>query len=238
MNKAPEINCDLGEGISHEADIFPWIDAASIACGGHFGDKNTISKSLDLAIQFNTKVGAHPSYPDPENFGRKSIKIAPTELLDSLREQIDLFVEIAQLKGLPMDHIKLHGALYNDAAKNPGLAELLSNFLTLNYPNVPIFTSPNSELEKFSLKKLIPIRKEVFADRAYNPDFSLVSRNVEGALFTDIEQIKNHLTPLLEKGYISAINGSKLPISADTLCFHGDNPGLVHFLPEIRKIWW
>lgn len=238
MKKLPEINCDLGEGIPTEDRIFPWIDAASVACGGHFGNQFSIKKTLLLAKRFGKKVGAHPSYPDKENFGRKSMDISNDDLIISIQKQINLFFEVSKKIGLPLDHIKFHGALYNDAATSSELADLLTDFLKINYPQVPIFIPPNSQMELLSEQKGLSIKREVFADRAYNPDFTLVSRNIPGSLLSDEKSISNHLSNILLTGEILAVDGTKLPVKADTLCFHGDNPGLEVFLPKIRKKWW
>lgn len=238
MKKLPEINCDLGEGISSEDKIFPWVDTASVACGGHFGDQFSIEKTLVLAKRFEKKVGAHPSYPDKENFGRKSISISKDELISSIDKQVKLFLDVSKKVGLDLDHIKFHGALYNDAASSHKLADLLTDFLKRNYPKTPIFTPPNSQMEILSIQKDLPIRREIFADRTYNADFSLVSRNFSGSLMSDEKSISEHLSHIFLKGEILAIDGSKLPVEADTLCFHGDNPGLEIFLPKIRNTWW
>jgi UPF0271 protein len=238
MDKLPEINCDLGEGISAEERIFPWIDAASVACGGHFGDQFSIEKTLLLAKKFGKKVGAHPSYPDKENFGRKSIVIPSEDLISSMQTQINLFLEVSKKVGLSIDHIKFHGALYNDAASKPELADLLTDFLKTNYPQTPILTPPNSQMECLSKQKGLSIRTEIFADRAYNADYTLVSRSIPDSLMSDEKSIFNHLSHIFSRGEILAIDGSKLPVKADTLCFHGDNPGLENFLPKIRNTWW
>lgn len=238
MKRLPEINCDLGEGIANEADIFPWIDTASVACGGHFGDRNSILQTLLLAKKNDKKIGAHPSYPDKVNFGRKSMKISLENLLASIQEQINLFLEVSSELGLEIDHIKMHGALYNDAAASSDLADSLTTFYKKEYPGILIFVPPNSQMERFAQVKNMPTRKEVFADRAYQNDFSLVSRSVSGSLLTNEISISKHLQSILEQDYIQAITGEKLAIKADTLCFHGDNPGLLEFLPKIRKHWW
>jgi len=238
MRKLPDINCDLGEGISSEEKIFPWIDAASVACGGHYGDQFSIEKTLLLAKRFGKKVGAHPSYPDKENFGRKSISISSEELISSIQNQIQLFLEVSKKVGLSLDHIKFHGALYNDAAASSDLADLLTGFLKRSYPEATVFTPPNSQMEVLAKKKGLAIKREIFADRAYNADFSLVSRSISGSLLSDEKSISTHLNQIFSTGEILAIDGTKLPVKADTLCFHGDNPGLEIFLPKIRNKWW
>ncbi len=238
MKNLPDINCDLGEGIKYEESIFPWIDAASVACGGHIGDKKTIKNTLLLAKKFGKKAGAHPSYPDLENFGRKSIDISIENLIESIQNQIEDFRFVANDMNIPMDHIKFHGALYNDAAGNETLADQLTDFFRKNFPKSTIFCPPNSFMESFSKEKNLKIKLEVFADRAYNPDFSLVSRSIPGSLLSDFDSISKHLEILFSEGKILTRTGEKLSVKADTLCFHGDNPGLNLFLPKIRNKWW
>ncbi|MDF2157634.1 LamB/YcsF family protein [Algoriphagus sp. CAU 1675] len=233
-----QINCDLGEGIAHEENILPFIDAASVACGGHFGDRDSVHQTLSLCDEYHINAGAHPSYPDRENFGRKSLELPTALLLNSIQEQIALFMEEAEKLGLAIDHIKFHGALYNDAAANPGLAETLCQFLRLNYPNVPVLVPPHSEMEKAAKNQGLKTRLEIFGDRAYTDDFRLLARSEPGSLLTTLEEVQNQLSPLFESSVLISTEGNKLPVQADTICFHGDNPGILTFLPEIRKKWW
>lgn len=233
-----QINSDLGEGIPGEESIFPLIDAASIACGGHFGDESTIRKSLILAKKSSVKVGAHPSYPDFENFGRKSLDIDFDTLKKSILNQIDLFLKVAQTLDLQMDHIKFHGALYNDAAANSELANSLCSFSKNNFPEICLFVPPNSQTEIFARKYSLKTRTEIFGDRAYQDNYQLLPRNQKKALFTNTEEILLHLKSIMEKGIIHSSSGKELPVKAETLCFHGDNPGLKEFLPAIRNMYW
>lgn len=234
----PQINCDLGEGVAWEEEIFPFVDVASLACGGHFGSQESLDASLVLAIKYGKKVGAHPSYPDRENFGRLSIKMPVGDLIESIRQQIEWFTKSAQAHHLSLDHIKFHGALYNDAAKDSDLADLLTEFLFENYPQTPLLVPPHSELEKKAKEKGLSIRLEVFADRAYTSDYLLSSRSQPGSLLKDITSVEPQVKRLLLEGQLLSMEGVQLPIQADTLCFHGDNPGIVDFLPVLRKRYW
>ncbi|OOG73768.1 LamB/YcsF family protein [Algoriphagus sp. A40] len=232
------INCDLGEGMPNEAQIIPLIDLASVACGGHFGDRNTIKTTLDLVRKSGKKAGAHPSYPDLQNFGRKSLDIKPNELLQSLHDQIGLFLDVAKAENVPADHIKFHGALYNDAAENPMLAEILIDFLKRNFADIPLFVPPHSEIEKAAMESNLPIRLEIFGDRAYQDNYNLVSRNAENSLFTQTHQVISHLDSIITLGQIRTSSGGMIPVKADTICFHGDNPGIMEFLPIVRDRFW
>ncbi len=234
----PQINCDLGEGVAWEEEIFPFIDVASLACGGHYGTQASLDASLLLAKKYNKKAGAHPSYQDKVNFGRVSLSISSEELLKQITQQIDWFVTTARVHGILMDHIKFHGALYNDAAKDPGLASLLTGFLAQFYPSIPLLVPPKSQLEKEAKAKGIPIRLEVFADRSYTSNYQLSPRSQEGSLLQTLEEVDSQLNRLIFEGKLLSQSGEYLPIAADTLCFHGDNPSILDFLPTLRKRYW
>lgn len=233
----PQINCDLGEGILNEELIFTWIDVASIACGGHYGTEESLVKSLALAKKFQKKVGAHPSYPDLENFGRKSISISQPELADSLSSQIHLFLSVSTRLDLEMDHIKFHGALYNDSAKDAGLADFLTDFLLKEFAGIPVFVPPHSFMQVFADKKKLPHRLEIFGDRAYLDNYQLAPRSMEGTLFTDAETVEQHLKTIFLSSQIKTIQGNMIDVQADTICFHGDNPGILDFLPKFRQTY-
>lgn len=232
------INCDLGEGIPNEPHIIPWIDVASVACGGHFGDRDSIAASLELVQKFGKKAGAHPSYPDLQHFGRKSLNISPDELILSLSDQITLFKEVASEKSMVVDHIKFHGALYNDAAANSLLANLLVQFLKENHPNTPLFVPPHSELEKAALQHQLSVRLEIFGDRAYDTHYRLISRDVQNSLFSQVDDVMAHLESILHLGQIKTYSGEFIPVKADTICFHGDNPGILKILSQVRHRFW
>jgi UPF0271 protein len=234
----PQINCDLGEGITSEEAIFPFIDVASLACGGHFGNKETVNTSMALAKRFGKKVGAHPSYPDQANFGRMSMQLPAATLLASLTEQINLFVQAAEESELPMDHIKFHGALYNDAAKDIVLAGLLTDFLMTNYPGIPVLVPPKSEMERQAMAKNLLVRREVFADRGYQENYQLAPRGTAGSLLSSKDAVEQQVRRILHDSQLETATGVLLSITADTLCFHGDNPGIAEFLPYLRTAYW
>lgn len=233
-----QINCDLGEGIAWEEQLIPCIDTASVACGGHFGDDTSIQKTLDYCLHFDKKAGAHPSYPDRENFGRKSLKIENEALLASIFDQIERFEHLRKTMGMDLDHIKFHGALYNDAAKSPELADLLVDFLFDHYPQACLFVPPESAIEQAAANKGLPIKREIFGDRAYGDDYKLRPRSEEDSLFTALEQVEKQIKTIFERSSILATNGNLIPINADTICFHGDNQAVLSILPQIRKKWW
>ncbi len=238
MKTLPEINCDLGEGVAGEDKVFPWIDAASVACGGHCGDKTSIQATLTHCLIHGTKAGAHPSYPDTVNFGRVSVQLTPADLTSSILNQIRNFEAAADQLAITMDHIKFHGALYNDCSADPLLADYLTDFLASHYPRIPLFVPPNSYTEKYAVAKGLPVKREIFGDRRYSDAGHLLPRHIPGAVITSTEEVLEHLAPAFERADRVSFSGSKLPLPMDTICFHGDNPGLMDFLPLIRKKWW
>ena len=170
-----DINCDVGEGIASEHLLMPYISSCNIACGGHFGDVNSIDKTIKLAIKNNVKIGAHPSFPDKENFGRKLIQISDEEFTNSIQKQLNLFLDSLSLFGKKLHHIKPHGALYNAIAIDEKLANLFID-VTRNYlKDAFLYVPYNSVIERIALKNNINIKYEAFADRNYNNDLTLVS---------------------------------------------------------------
>ncbi len=211
------LNADLGEGILHEKEIFPWINSCSIACGGHYGNANSILNSLELAIKYQVLPGAHPSYPDKKNFGRISIEITKNEFQSSIRDQINLYFEVLTKLNLKNDHIKAHGALYNDLAKNSTLAEWYLECIQ-EFPFNFLYLPPNSEIEKLAIRNNIPYLKEGFLDRNYNLDGSLVPRSQKNAL------IQNKKDLLIQFDKFEKEN------KFNTYCLHGDHPKILEFL--------
>ncbi|MBN7813129.1 LamB/YcsF family protein [Algoriphagus sp. H41] len=232
------INCDLGEGMPNEPQIIPLIDLGSVACGGHFGDRESLRRTLELLRNLGKRAGAHPSYPDRENFGRKSMAITPPDLLGHLADQLALFQALAKETGLLIDHIKFHGALYNDAAERPELAAVLLDFLEKEYPAIPLLLPPHSEMEKAARARKHPFCLELFGDRAYRDDYRLASRSEPKALFTQSQDVIEHLDAILLHGEIKTASGRLIPVQADTICFHGDNPGILDILLQVRKRYW
>lgn len=237
-NQALQINCDLGEGVPGENKILPWIDAGSVACGGHCGDEGSIRKTFEECLRAGVKVGAHPSYPDRENFGRKSLKIPFEVLKKSLLNQISVFEKVLAEFSLDFDHIKFHGALYNDAAKSAALAQDLALFLHEFFPQIAVFVPPFSEMENAAKTHGLRTKREVFGDRTYRNDFRLLERNQPKALLTEFDEIDDQVGSILGQGCIYAITDDRLEVKADTICFHGDNPGIHRFLPRIRQKYW
>lgn len=230
-----DINCDVGEGIENEHLLMPFISSCNIACGGHFGDVNSMDKTIKIAIENKVKIGVHPSFPDKENFGRKLMQISDDELIKSIQNQLDLFLERLSFFDGKLHHIKPHGALYNAIAVNEKLAILFiessRNYLKDTFLYVPY----NSVIEKVALKNNIKIKYEAFADRNYNDDVTLVSRTHKNALLVDEKDVLNHVLYMIKNKKVKTISGLEKKIKVDTFCVHGDTKNAVEIVKKLHQ---
>lgn len=233
-----DINCDVGEGIQNEHVIMPYISSCNIACGGHFGDANSIDKTLAIAIKNKVKIGAHPSYPDVKNFGRIQLEISDENLKMHLENQMDLFLERLSYFDEKLHHIKPHGALYNALAVDEKLAWLFVEILRKYLKNVFLYVPYNSVIEKVALKNNINIKQEAFADRNYNFDGTLVARSHQNALITSKEKVFEHLYQMIKHKKVITISGDLISMNASTFCFHSDTENaleMIQFVTEKLK---
>jgi len=230
-----DINVDVGEGIGNESILMPIISSCNIACGGHAGDSESMRMVVKLATANNVKIGAHPSFPDKANFGRKQMDISCAALYTSIKGQIDNLMTILEQENTRLNHVKPHGALYNLAAVDDKAAsviiEVMKNFIL----PVKLFVPFNSVIEKKAIENNIPIKYEAFADRNYNDDGTLVSRNEKNALIHDSEQMFDHVFRMISSQKVKTISGSEIKILADTFCIHGDNPKAVDLIQDLNK---
>jgi len=230
-----DINCDVGEGFGNEADLFPLISSCNIACGGHAGNSGSIKRLTVLSKAYHLKVGAHPSYPDRDNFGRITVQISRNQLIASIREQLAVITSILREEGVNLHHIKPHGALYNDIASDAVLAEIfleaIENFKTDTLLYVPY----NSEIERLALSKSFIISREAFGDRNYNDDLSLVSRSKQHALIEKPREVLQHILAIVKDQKVKTITGKLVDIKADTICIHGDTPTAVDILEYLSR---
>ena len=228
------INCDLGEGGKIDAELMPLISACNIACGGHAGTVESMRETVALAMENRVEMGAHPSYPDKENFGRISMQMDPEDLKRSLVAQILSLKQITESEGGKLSHIKPHGALYNDASKDEKIAEILIQAVEEFEVNLPIFAPENSAISQLARGR-INVIFEAFADRNYEENYQLVSRQNSNALITEKEQVFVHLFEMFSQGNIVAVNSKKIPCKATTFCVHSDTPNslvILEFLQE------
>ena len=200
------LNADLGEGTNIEKVIMPFLSSCSIACGGHTGDADTMSEAIQIAVESNVKIGAHPSYPDKDGFGRIPITISNKDLSKSLISQINSLKQILNDFQINLDHIKPHGALYNLSAKNYDLAMLLIEVIIQNFDDVFLYVPSGSLIEKLALENSVKIKKEVFLDRNYNSDNSLVSRNNDNAIIKSSKLMFDRIENITKNGFLLSIS--------------------------------
>lgn len=227
------INCDLGEGGAHDEELMPLISACNIACGGHAGTLETMHHAVDIAMEHNVEIGAHPSYPDKENFGRMSMELSSEDLKRSLVSQILSLKQITEAEGGKLNHIKPHGALYNDAAKDENIAGIVIDAVLEFDEKFPIYAPPNSVISKMAEGKLEVIF-EAFADRNYNQNYSLISREKPNAVITQKEEVFKHLYSMFSERKITCENDQKINCNATTFCLHSDTPDAVEILKYLH----
>ena len=230
MNKSFHINADVGEGFGIEAEIMPLIDSCNIACGGHAGTKEEITRVITLAKKNDIKIGAHPSYPDLKNFGRISMEITPDKLYESLKKQLK---SVLYHSSYTLNHVKAHGALYHDSANKPEIADLLIKVILELCPHAIIVTLPNSILEKLGQKNNLTIWREGYIDRLYHDNGQLVSRANPIAILSTIEDLYQQFYSLINHQNVKTLEGNTLSLKVDTLCIHGDHPNAIRNLKSL-----
>ena len=231
------INCDLGEGLKNEHLIMPLINSCNIASGGHAGDTDSMIECVEISIRCNVEIGAHPSYPDKFNFGRKKMDISKAELAYSIISQIESLETIASSYGKELHHIKAHGALYNEMISDQDLADFYLDTIKDYKSKYSLYIPYQSKIEKLAIKRNFNIIYEVFGDRNYNNDLSLVSRDKENALINDPLQVINHIKLIIESNVVKTISGDTAEIMFDTICIHSDTNNSIGILKEINKVF-
>lgn len=229
------INCDVGEGFNNEAALMPYLNYCNIACGSHAGDLVTMKNTVKLAVEHGVKIGAHPSYPDRENFGRISLKISKTELKASIQQQIKDLKSIVDAASAELHHIKPHGALYNDIARNEPLAETFLSSVEIYKDECELMLPYGSVAAKIAIEIGFSVLLEAFADRNYNNDLSLVSRSLPNALIPKKAAMLAHVASITNYKKVYTVQGEWKTLKADTFCVHSDTPNaamLVKFLFE------
>jgi UPF0271 protein len=235
-NKMLQINCDMGEGLDNDESLMPYIDAANIACGYHAGDTDTIKKTIALAQKNKVQIGAHFSYADKENFGRKEMFLSNASVYDMVSEQLLQFSSIAKEMGENITHVKPHGALYNQAAKNIELATTIATAVFDQLPGAVYFGLSGSIMLEAASNQKLTIAHEVFADRAYVKDGSLCPRNISGSVFTNEKSVAEQVSLLMQEKKIKAMDGTIIDVAADTICIHADTPNALAFAKVIFSI--
>jgi len=226
-----DINADVGEGIGNEDQLFPLISSCNIACGGHAGDLETMLSVVRLAKKNNLKIGAHPSFPDRKNFGRKVMNISKDKLVKSLKNQIESLKKILIQENADLNHIKPHGALYNFASNDKETARIIIN-LTKEM-NTKLYVPYSSLISEMAVEEGIKTCNELFIDRNYNSNLTLVSRNNPNALIENSNEMFKHVYNIINNKIIS-IDKKERSVEFDTLCIHGDNPNAIELLEELH----
>ena len=224
-----DLNCDLGEGAAHDAELMPLITSANIACGGHAGDAATMRATVALAQRHGVAVGAHPGFPDRANFGRVELAVTPDEVHELVLDQIRRLQALA-----PVRHVKPHGALYNMAAREPALARALVDAVYEADPRLILFGLAGSHVIAAAEACGLPVASEVFADRTYQADGSLTPRTQSDALITDAAVAVAQVRRMVREGKVRATDGTDVLIRADTVCVHGDGANPVEFARRLR----
>ena len=228
-----DLNCDMGEGMGNDELIMPFISSANIACGYHAGDENTIWQTIELAIKHKVSIGAHVSFLDKESFGRTDMKLSHAEVYDLVTQQLVIIKEIADSLSANLNHVKPHGALYNMAAKDAGLANVIASAVKDFDERLVLFGLSGSC--SISEAKAIGLRtaSEVFADRTYRDDGSLTPRTQPHALIEDEDKSVEQLLQMMNQQTVTTLSGKTIPIVAETICIHGDGKHAVAFAKNI-----
>jgi 5-oxoprolinase (ATP-hydrolysing) subunit A len=229
-----DLNADLGEGIGDDAAMLEAVSSANIACGGHAGDETSMRLALRAAKARGVVVGAHPGFPDRENFGRKRMVLPPEKLDASIRTQVRTLVELSEAESWPVRYVKLHGALANMAAEEPAVAALCFAAIEGLVEDMAILAIDNSAQSEVAEALGFRVVREAYADRAYQPDGLLMPRQMPGAVLHDPDAIAARAVRLAEQGELIAGDGSVIATTAQSLCIHGDTPGAVAIAQRVR----
>jgi len=236
-----DLNCDLGESYGkmtsrYDDIIMPYLSSCNIACGFHSGDPMTIERTIKMALRHDVAIGAHPSFPDLQGFGRRVMYIPPTELTAIIRYQIAALKGMTEALGGTLHHIKPHGALYNFAAKNEEAAQAIIDATASIDPQLILYGLPNSFLEKKAKKAGLSFAKEAFADRRYEPDGSLRARTYEGAVIEQESEVLTQVKMLVSEKQVKTHDGKIIPLEADTICLHSDTQNAANLARQIHKM--
>lgn len=234
MTGTLDLNADLGEGIGDDATMLDIVSSASVACGGHAGDEESMRAALRAAKARGVVVGAHPSFPDRANFGRTRMLLEPEELDTVVRAQVRTLVELGEEEGWPVRFVKLHGALANMAAEEPAIAAVCFAAVEGLVRDMAILAIDNSAQAEVAYALGFRVVLEAYADRAYQPNGLLVPRQMPGSVLEDKVAIANRAVRLAQQGTIEAVDGGTIVTQARSLCIHGDTPGAVAIARAVK----
>ena len=234
------INCDLGEkskfhSIENDPELLNIVNSANIACGYHAGDEETMNKVIKISKTNGVSIGAHPSFKDPENFGRKRISLNSSEITKLITVQYEILQKIAQEHGENVTHIKPHGALNNMACEDFELANTIAKAINNIDKNIIFLVPTGSQMEIAAKKLNMKIAREIFADRNYEDDGNLVSRSKDHALITDPNMAKKHVLSMVKNQALNCFSGKQIPCEIDSVCIHGDNQSSLATAKSIKE---
>jgi 5-oxoprolinase (ATP-hydrolysing) subunit A len=235
MLRTIDINVDVGEGVNNEPQLMPYISSCNIACGGHAGDIETMRTIVKLAKLHRVKIGAHPSFPDKENFGRSVLEMSCAALYTSIKGQIKSLMNVVRTEHAAMHHVKPHGALYNRAAVDEDTAKVIIEVMKSIALPLELYVPYGSVIAELAIKENIPIIYEAFADRNYNEDLTLVSRTEKHAIISNAAEMFNHIIKMIRLQKVTTLGGVEVEIKATTFCIHGDNPKAVHLIIDLKE---
>ena len=232
-----DFNSDIGESFGQyklglDEDIVKYVSSANIACGFHAGDPMWMSKTVQLAEKHDVGIGAHPSYPDLRGFGRRNMNIEPEEVKNDVIYQIGALTGFTANKKL--QHVKPHGAMYNNAVNNEKLAEAICSAIIEVDSDLILLALSGSRWISIAKEMGLKVAREVFADRAINSDGTLVSRSIDGSVIHDPDVIAERTLKMVKQGYITSVTGEDVAVDADSICMHGDNPEAVQIAKEVK----
>lgn len=238
--KKVDMNSDLGESfgaykIGCDSEVIPLISSANVACGWHAGDSTVMAKTVRLAADADVAVGAHPGYPDLVGFGRRNMAVSADDMKTYIMYQVGALSAFCRAEGIKMQHVKPHGAMYNMAAKDEKLADAICEGIARVDDSLILMGLSGSVMAKSAEKFGLRFASEVFADRAYEEDGSLVARSKPGAVITDENEAVSRVVEMVSEGTVTAVTGKKIKISAQSICVHGDNAHALEFVKKIRK---
>jgi UPF0271 protein len=229
-----DLNADVGEGVGQDPALMPHITSANVACGAHAGDPALMHETVLLAREHGVAVGAHPSFPDRAGFGRRDLQLPPQQIEDIVVSQIEALVAIAAAAGVRLQHVKPHGALFNVAVRDRAVADAIARATARVDPALILFGLPASALIAAGKAAGLQTACEAFADRAYCPDGTLVPRTQPGAVIDDAAEVMTRVAAIARDRAVIAIDGTRVPITLDTICVHGDTPGAAGLAARIR----
>ncbi|RNA67919.1 LamB/YcsF family protein [Alteribacter keqinensis] len=240
MSMRIDLNSDLGESFGNyvfgnDEGILELVSSANIACGYHAGDHNVMQRTVNLAVQNGVGIGAHPGLPDLAGFGRRYIEVDPEDVYNMVVYQIGALRAFVDLKGAHIQHVKPHGALFNMAAKDRAVADAVARAVSDLDPSFILFGLAGSELVKAGKEQGLNVAEEVFADRAYQADGSLTSRTIAGAVLHDENVVIERAVRMVREGKVEAVDGTLVPVQADTICVHGDGAQALVFVKQLQE---